>query len=259
MGKTSFQSIHQLIQTIESKLKRLQAGQLSVAEIDQLVKDSADLHERLAVIRHKAFEVYGEPVLSPTQSIQTEPAPTFDFTSITVSESTAKSLDETLAEKESEQVEKIDFSSPIFTPDIQPEEKKVIPVVAEPEVKKPIHLIREEIKQESQPLHEKFLKDEVPLNEKLKAEEEVPLRKKLGLTPIKDLRAEIGIGKKFEYINFLFAGDAKAYETAINELNSCPDAETARQKLNVYASVYRWELEDKTIVKFVELVERRFL
>ncbi|MBK8927308.1 MAG: hypothetical protein IPM74_15665 [Crocinitomicaceae bacterium] len=79
------------------------------------------------------------------------------------------------------------------------------------------------------------------------------------MQPIADLRTEIGIGKKFEYINFLFAGDAKAYETAITELNNCANAEAAKQKLNVYASVYRWDLEDKTIIKFVELVERRFL
>jgi hypothetical protein len=263
MGKTSFQNIQNLIKEIESKLAQLTDGNLPVAELENLVKNAADLHERLAVLRYKAYEKFGEPKLETVLEKHIEPKvepiaeTAFDFSAINETVTS-----QPVADVKEEVEETIDFSTPLFEApifDAPKVEKKETPVV-EAEVKKPIHVIREEIKQESASLHEKFLKDEdVDLNDKLKQKEEIPLRKKLGLQPIKDLRAEIGIGKKFEYINFLFNGDARAYETAIDELNTVGNADSAKQKLNVYASVYQWDLEEKTIIKFVELVERRYL
>lgn len=263
MGKTSFQNIQKLISEIESKLTQLGDGNLPVAELENLVKNAADLHERLAVLRYKAYEKFGEPKLETVLEKHVEPKvepiaeTAFDFSAINETVTATP-----VVEVKEEVEETIDFSTPLFEApifDAPKVEKKETPVV-EAEVKKPIHVIREEIKQESASLHEKFLKEEdIDLNDKLKQKEEIPLRKKLGLQPIKDLRAEIGIGKKFEYINFLFNGDARAYETAIDELNTVGNAESAKQKLNVYASVYQWDLEEKTIIKFVELVERRYL
>lgn len=259
MGKTSFQNIQKLISEIETKIARLKDGNLAINELEELVRNTADLHERLAVLRHMAYQKFGEPQEVPVaekiihrDGEKTKPVTetSFDFSEMTEAVSKGE------AENTTEETE-LDFSAPVF--EIPKSEKKEIPV-AEPEVKKPIHVIREEIKQESSSLHQKFLNDEdVDLNDKLKQNDDLPLRKKLGLKPIADLRAEIGIGKKFEYINFLFNGDSKAYETAIDELNSVGSAESAKQKLNVYASVYQWDLEEKTIIKFVELVERRYL
>lgn len=276
MGKTSYQSLQKLVAELEAKIARLKDGNLPVSELEALVKNAADLHERLAVIRYKAYEKYGEPtpareeITAPPKVAEKAAEPAFDFTILNESKPVDTKAAEpvfdftTNTEKEKEPGLEVDFSTPVFEApkaDLSADQalKKETPV-AEPEVKKPIHVIREEVKPDATSLHEKFLKeDDVDLNDKLKKEEELPLRKKLGLTPVKDLKAEIGIGKKFEYINFLFAGDSKAYETAINELNSCANAEVAKQKLNVYASVYKWDLEEKTIIKFVELVERRFL
>lgn len=257
MGKTSHQNIEKLIAEIAAKIAQLKDGNLPMNEVENLVNLSVDLHERLAVLRHLAYQKYGEPETEKSSQIkQTDQAQqvetSFDFSAMTES-----AKEEIIETKKPEPTPTFDFS---FTADLAAKtEKKTEPVIAVEETQKPIHVIREEIKQESS-LNEKFQADQdVPLNEKLKQAEELPLRKKLGLQPISDLRTEIGIGKKFEYINFLFAGDAKAYETAITELNNCANADVAKQKLNVYASVYRWDLEDKTIIKFVELVERRFL
>jgi hypothetical protein len=256
MGKTSFQNLQKLVQEIDAKIAKLKSGNLLVSELEDLVKLSADLHERMAVLRHKAYEKHGEPaekIIVP--ETKTEEIPAFDISFTPEPVNTTPEIKAELPVEEPET--SIDFSIPVIEPETTA--KKVIPV-AEPEVKKPIHVIREEVKPDSSSLHEKFLKEDVDLNDTLKKEEEdLPLRKKLGLKPIKDLRSEIGIGKKFEYINLMFAGDNKAYETAIDELNNCADQEAARKKLNVFASVYRWNLEEKTIVKFVELVERRFI
>lgn len=254
MGKTSFQNIEKLIREIESRLDQLKQGKLLVDELNDLVKMSADLHERLAVLRHKAYEKFGEPQDSsiPLESPKEQETESFDFSAMQTDVVKENQVEENSPVVE-ESEESISFSGLSFD---LPEKD----TPAKVEVKKPLHVIREETKPvTSVPLHEKFLKEEEPLNDKLKQDGDLPLRKKLGLTPVKDIRAEIGIGKKFEYINFLFGGDAKAYDTAIDELNNCGSAEIARQKLNVYSSVYKWNMEDKTIIKFIELVDRRFI
>ena len=57
----------------------------------------------------------------------------------------------------------------------------------------------------------------------------------------------------------MFDGDNVKYESAIQVLNSCADGEEAKDKLNEYSTEYNWDLENKSIIKFVELVERRYL
>lgn len=274
MGKNSQASIKKLISDIDNKINDLLNGSLSVNQLDDLVNQAADLHERLAVLRFLAFEKLADQttkrveetkiettkiaseksnVVEPIEKFEEpkneEPKieePAFDFSLINNSVEEKK--------PEAEVSHELDFSTPLFS---EPVENST--PVTKVEIKKPIEQIHKENKQESSSLHEKFLGEDFDLNDKLKRENDVPLRKKLGLTPIADLKAEIGIGKKFEYINFLFAGDAKAYETAISELNNAGSKDAAKQKLNVYASVYNWDLEDKNIVKFIELVERRHL
>lgn len=253
MGKTSFQNLQKLIREIDAKIAAVKSGNLPISDLEELVKLATDLHERLAVLRYKAYEKFGEPAIATqaTSSVEIkDEQPSLE----------EKHFDISFTE---EKIEKIDVTPVHFDlteTSFETKPKEVEIPVAKEELQKPIHVIREESKPDASSLHEKFLKeDDVDLNDVLKKDDDLPLRKKLGLKPIKDLRTEIGIGKKFEYINMLFAGDNKAYDTAINELNNCSDADAAKQKLNVYASVYRWNLEEKTIIKFVELVERRFL
>lgn len=266
MGKNSEQSIKNLISEIDQKIARLQEGNLAVHELDELVSQAADLHERLAVLRFVAFEKFaGKETSQPLQLVKEEIKSKPKKEEVKpVAKSEEPSIDFSLLsevveeEKPTPEVShELDFSTPLFS---ESSPNKPVESTIKSDVKKPIEQIHKENKEQSSSLHEKFLNDEdVDLNDKLKKEDDVPLRKKLGLSPITDLKTEIGIGKKFEYINFLFAGDAKAYETAINELNNAGSKDTAKQKLNVYASVYNWDLDDKTIVKFIELVERRYL
>ena len=100
---------------------------------------------------------------------------------------------------------------------------------------------------------------ESSLNDVLKSEADLSLRKKLQKSPVQDLRTEISIQKRFEYITAMFSGKKDAYEEAIDVLNACANAEDARIKLSEYSENYNWDLEDKSILKFLELVERRFL
>lgn len=252
MGKTSFQNINDLATSLAEQVKKISAGNLSVAEMEAAVNQAKEIYERLVVLRHKAYEKFGEPqvgVAEPNLEKEVAIKP-IDFT--VFEDESAKKVSAPKVIKPS--LPDVGFD---FTQDDAPIEKTETPIVAK-EVKKPIDAIRAEIKSESKSLHENFAKDELPLNQKLKQDDDLPLRKKLQIKPIADLRTEIGIGKKFEYINFLFGGDSKAYEAGIDALNACQSADEAKQRLNDFGATYNWNFEEKSIIKFVELVELKF-
>ena len=287
MGKTSYQNISALVKELNDQLQKLNKGNLTVNEVEDLVTAAKEIYERLVVVRHKAYETFGQPAAGKvnepmpekiqdetftTQPVTVEapvvkkekPAPVveqpeaeeakpFDFTAF--EDDAAKKVPEPKIVKPFSNVAAdFDFSEDAFdSPAAETEDE---PVVAK-EVKKPIDAIRAEVKPEVSSMHEKFLKEDEPLNKKLKSSDPQPLRKKIAKT-VTDLRSEIGIGKKFEYINFLFGGDAKAYEAGIDALNAAPDRDAAKAKLAEFTGTYNWNLEEKTIVKFIELVERRF-
>ena len=100
--------------------------------------------------------------------------------------------------------------------------------------------------------------DETSLNQSLK-QDEVSLRKKLQNTPIANIKSHISIAKKFEYISIMFDGDPAAYDEAIDFLNTCATGNDARLKLNELTTNQDWDLENKSIINFIELVERRYL
>lgn len=301
MGKTSHQNLNDLVKELQDHLQKLNSGNLKLDEMENLVNSAKEIYERLVVMRHKAYENFGEPsskksttglrhadaaqasekIIEQPKVEKTEPkiespkiekiepkieATTiqpnaeaelkpFDFTAF--QDDSAKKVPEPKIVKQSSIAKDFDFSEDAFD---EPEiEEKPEPIVAKPIVKKSIDVVRAEMKSET-PLHEKYLKeDEQALNQTLKGDTDLPLRKKLQNKEIKDYRKEIGIGKKFEYINFLFGGDAKAYEAGIDSLNACESKDESKQKLNEFGSTYNWNYEEKTIVKFIELIERKFL
>jgi len=298
MGKTLHQNLNELVKDLQDHLQKLNSGNLKLDEIENLVHSAKEIYERLVVMRHKAYENFGapdfnlgkiertkiveEPIrekvaeaitvakiveepkvekiepkieVAPIQPSADAELKPFDFTAF--QDDSAKKVPEPKIIKQSSVAKDFDFSEDAFD---EPEiEEKPEPIVAKPIVKKSIDVVRAEMKSEAVPLHEKYLKeDEQPLNETLKGDTDLPLRKKLQNNQIKDLRKEIGIGKKFEYINFLFGGDAKAYEAGIDSLNACENKDDSKQKLNEFGETYNWNYEEKTIVKFIELVERKF-
>lgn len=248
MGKTSYKNTTELVNEIASKLDDLNSGNLSISELDDLVNSGKDLYEHLIILRYKAFDQHGEPVQEEVV-IEEEPAAVeteepevspFDFSGFSEPE-------ETVEEEEDQ---------PIFdlTGDVSAVEEVEEPVAVEETI--------EEAKEE-ETKEEPTLFEEDPsnsLHDVLKQEEdEVSLRKQLQNSPVSDLKSHISIAKKFEYISNMFGGDSEAYEEAIDFLNTCATGNDARLKLNEYTTKYTWNLEDKSIVKFIELVERRYL
>lgn len=85
------------------------------------------------------------------------------------------------------------------------------------------------------------------------------LKDQLVLEPIKDLRSAIGINDKFQFIQELFGGDEKSFETGIKTINAFkifPEAQfyikrELREKNN-------WDEESNVVKQFDQLIKRRF-
>lgn len=246
MGKTSHQTIENKLNRIQELFKSLKNGTLNLEGIEELSELCTSVNESFIILKYKAFENYVKGM--PSESISEESIP--EEKTAEEPQSISIEFDPTDSEK-TEEVNReesfaFDFSEPIQEKSVSDQEE----------------LFEDEPRKEAVEFETEEEEDEIAdnsLNNKFKSEEDFSLRKKLGRTPIKDLKSEIGIAKKFEYINLMFSGKAEIYEEAINSLNTCENNEHAKTLLHRYSSEYHWDLEDKTIIKFIELVERRYL
>lgn len=96
------------------------------------------------------------------------------------------------------------------------------------------------------------------VNDSNSEKQEMTLADKLRKQKISDLSKAISIADKFLYMNELFEGENEAYKTVITTLNELNDKDKAEQYLSELGKLYQWNYEDKTVVKFIELTQRKF-
>lgn len=251
MGKTSFQSLDQLVKNISDNINLLNNGQLNSSEIETLTENTKDLYERLIVIRHKAYEKFGktETEINPIVENLADSIP--DSSEAIIFDSIAT---EPVQEDKKEVVEEMmsfDFSEPIeeVKSTIEPE-----PIV---EAVEAVLTVEEKtIKQESS-INESITGGSASLNDGFKSSNS--LGDRLNQTKIDDLKSAIGINKKFNFITNLFSGSNEEYNEAIDSLNNCIHSDQARSLLGDLAEKNNWDVEEKTVLSFVELIERRYM
>ncbi|MCG8574021.1 MAG: hypothetical protein MI810_03995 [Flavobacteriales bacterium] len=263
MGKTSYRNMKELVDELSARIDELQQGKLGMEELETAVSNSRELYERLLIVRYKALEQYakGEEVV-----VHAEEEVLVEEKTVEVEEEKVEEIEES---KEDNIQPTFDFSLDMNTSEEEERVEVTEEVIEEEEaetelVEEETEVVEEEIEEEVIAEEEKEEgiatqnEDEVSLNDKL-GDGELSLRKKLQSSPVTDLNSEISIAKKFEYISNMFDGNNDEYNQAIQVLNSCNTGDEARAKLNEYSSKFNWNLEDKSIIKFVELVERRYL
>lgn len=233
MGKTSYKNTKQLINELSEQLDKLDQGSLELEDINHLVESGKELYEQLVILRYKAFDKYGEPKSKESKPVEIKPK-------------------EVTPEPEEEVFDFTKITSPEIKEEPQPSFDFSIDAVEATPIKK----------EESKPAPKTNLNEEVDTNslhDVLKSDDDLSLRKKYQNTPVTDIKSNISIAKKFEYISNMFGGNSDEYEDSIDFLNTCASGEDARLKLNELTSKHSWDLEDKSIIKFIELVERRYL
>ena len=99
----------------------------------------------------------------------------------------------------------------------------------------------------------------VELNERNKAEDN-SLANRMQRTPISDLKASIGLNERFLFANELFDGNMESFNRALNELNHIDSLEGANLFINAQLKErFNWNDESEITLRFLNLVERRFL
>jgi hypothetical protein len=121
----------------------------------------------------------------------------------------------------------------------------------------PIKTVSDQAKAAS--LHEKFIREQVTLNDRLKQEPKPTLLDKHQKTKIKDIKSAISLNQRFLFINALFKGDNTVFNQALQEVDQCPDYQTASSLLKEkYAEKYHWDMQSEEVNSFIEVVERKF-
>ena len=74
---------------------------------------------------------------------------------------------------------------------------------------------------------------------------------------IADMSKVIGINDKFQFANELFGGNMQEYSIAVQQLNSVESLEAAMDYFSNLQMLYKWDLENETVKRLLELVDRR--
>lgn len=249
MVKTSFQSLDQLVKNISDNIIELNNGQLNSSEIENLTENARNLYERLIVIRHKAYEKFGEPTKAIVEEVIETPT--------TVNESIIEEdsiFDFASEETVKDSIEEEDMMSFDFSETI---EEVIPPIIEEPTPVVENIVESKTSENESASLGESLSNNNTSLNDAFKSSSS--LGDKLNQSKIDDLKTHIDINKKFSFISDLFNGSNENYNEAINALNVCSSGDEARNVLGELAQKNSWDVEEVTVSIFVDLIERRYL
>jgi len=219
--RMSYQNLNALVEEIRSELLKLDNSELSLADVDAIQANARELYDRLTVLKYLAMErLVDEP----------EPEPNID------------------KEQGNDSVD-VDMSPIKFK--LGNAEKKI------PENQ--TNLL--DAIEESGAEEEAEESDLGNLNQKLAdTSESKSVAEKLKSQPIPDLLAAIGINQKFLFMNDLFDGERDEFHNSLGELNKFDSFLDADNYIrNNLMSKYSWDMESPSAIRFMELIERRYL
>lgn len=235
--KKAYMTIQSLAAELGMKAALMEQGKLNAEQIDQLTKQAGELYERMIVLRYKAFEaMVHTDVAIPKQEgqmVKDEPV------------STAEEPVVTGVEIREERKTTLRFGEP----ESNPKQISLIDSIEEIIKQEPHHKDSDTAARVQEEKTEGQLADEPP-----------SLADKLKKTPVKSLKAAIGINQKFLFISNLFDGDKDAFQTAISRLDSCASfIEADEYILNELKPRYTWQMKNAIVKELVDLVQRRYL
>lgn len=85
-----------------------------------------------------------------------------------------------------------------------------------------------------------------------------PIANKIQKLAIADIAKSIGINDKFQFANELFAGSMQEYSIAIQQLNAAESLEAAMDYFSNLQMLYEWDMENETVKRLLDLVDRRY-
>lgn len=229
MSVNNYHTIPQLIKKIEENATKLEQGNLSSNELNDMLEFSRAIHERIAILRYKAL---------------------------------SKNSENTPVEKASPQEKTITEQS--LVNEISTKKDKVVEENKEVAKTNGFSLNFEVKTEEEKPTQQSLINEiqdasDKSVNDKLSEQKQVSIAEKLQKSKIDDLRKVIGLNQKFLFMNDLFEGEKAHYDYALNHLNELSSLEEANDFLTKnLAAKHGWDFNTSTAKNFKELVERKF-
>ena len=220
-----FKPISELINEIKLYAEKLEGGNLSVSELSTVLNASRELNERLVILKYKAAEKLVDDSNDGYNG----------RFKLNLKKDNQLSLDEVISDTVKEKLEKAQTN---FLDDVDETEK---------------------VEEQTRPIEPTPVETQSSVNERFSENQSSSLGDKLKKTPISDLKQSIGINLKFLFMNDLFEGENTHYNQAVDILNSASSFEDAKMHLGELKQQFNWDDEHVSVIRFVELVERRFL
>lgn len=239
----------ELAKNISHRLNELENGRLDKQGLNTVIADTAQLQEALYILRFKGYEEAEAAKPKSQQNIK------LDFGT---SPSNQISLIDAIEEAQ-------DGEKPIEFKMEQVAEPNIVWETKEHAQPTEALVATEEQKQQAEDVEEQTTEPanenaQVSLNEKIKQDSSTQrLGDKLQQTAIKDLRVAISINQRFLFINSLFDGRTEVFNEALEKIEAAPTGYAAKEIEKELQASHGWDVEDKTVMQFSNLIERRFL
>lgn len=214
--------MNERLSKLNDAFKKLESGNLDKEGLENALRISREIYEQWVIVQHEFLSEEEDPIIESFKEIRLTNRNTFK-----------------------QKIQENDL----------PEE---VPGLSEIEEKEAIRIsenqttlieIIEEI-QEDQSINERISQG--------KAKES--LAQKHAKKAISNIEKSIGLNQRFSFIKNLFGNDKDAYNEAVNKLNSCASFIEADDYIhNVLMDKFKWDENTVHVIKFIELIERRYL
>jgi hypothetical protein len=247
-SSSNYKSIKDILNSLNRSIDALEGGELNVEQLDEVLQDARELHERIAILQYMSILPKEEDTKTPVEiNVEKVSSPAkkpmnFQF-AFDESEPIAPTNQTNLLDA----IQEEEVPAPISEAKI--ESVQAPPPIEVVEVEKPVESVNDKLEdQQTESLNDKFSEQS----------DKVSLAERLGKKPIPDLIKAIGLNQKFLFMNDLFEGENNHYKEAINNLNNFASFIEADEYINTLKARHGWENSSNTVKEFVELVERRY-
>jgi len=245
------------VEEIKNNKKELSAIEIDIAK--ERLRQMYDNFEMLSNISKKKTLLFEKNETKKNEITVEKPVVVVEKK---IEKPTIKKID-ILPKAEEKKIEKVLVAEPKKKEIVKTEpiskEKKV-----EKKERKPKNVSRETsladlFSDNSKTLSDKFHDTTPIIAENLKiGNEDNSVGAKLQRKKITDIRAAIGVNEKFLFINELFVGEFKIYESSIETLNKTKNAEEALTVLETLKTKHNWNNDMPAYDKLLHIVERKF-
>lgn len=221
-----FGTNEELVSKIGEGLFKCKKSKLSLEEYETLLNQVRELHERIILIRHKAFEALSHPETTSKEAEKQE------------DESIAFSLFDDAPKEETIEVkqEKIDSPQPKKEELIQDDEQKTVEISNDPF----------EVKNEKNSLADSFSTDDKDLAASMQE------------SPISSIKEAFSLNDRIRLIKNLFNQNADEFNTTVKALDEMSDKDEVLTRLSNLEQDLGWDKEHEDYVLLINLIHRKF-